>query len=198
MGLEKRARHPLAMMLVYRSLTRRLQPGLENSTFNRNVESHTPYARRRPHSNRNACQTSLPSQLRVDVDGSPESLEFYSRHGFVRSSAEDVKSPTGGVILAGEREAALKAVKASLEDGAVPGAGAMNLMARLLHDAGDLQGAVEAYIKALEVPVWPASGLAPLCSDRKCHVQRTCVSWTRVVLIAFCSRHDVCADFHLE
>ena len=35
--------------------------------------------------------------------------------------------------------------------GEAPGAVVMNLMARLLHDAGNLEGAVNAYLKALEV-----------------------------------------------
>ncbi|CAN0267269.1 unnamed protein product [Ectocarpus sp. 12 AP-2014] len=91
------------------------------------------------------------SQLRVEVDDSPQSVDFYSRHGFIRSVEA---ASEGRVLLAGDRVAALGAIQASLtggdEQGTV-GAVVMNLMARLLHDAGNLQGAVDAYLKALEL-----------------------------------------------
>lgn len=57
------------------------------------------------------------------------------------------------MLLSGERDAALTAVRGSLDGGAGRGAVGMNLMARLLHDAGDLQGAVDAYLKALEASI---------------------------------------------
>lgn len=59
------------------------------------------------------------------------------------------------MLLAGDRGAALSAIKELMvsgeREGAAPGAVVMNLMARLLHDAGNLEGAVNAYLKALEV-----------------------------------------------
>lgn len=89
-------------------------------------------------------------QLRVEVEDSPQSVDFYSRHGFIRSVEA---ASEGRVLLAGDRVEALGAIQASLtggdEQGTV-GAVVMNLMARLLHDAGNLQGAVDAYLKALE------------------------------------------------
>lgn len=92
-------------------------------------------------------------QLRVEADDSPQSAQFYARHGFV--SATEV-SPEGRLLLAGDRNAALAAIQESLREGGGEGQGGvgavtMNLMARLLHDVGNLQGAVDAYLKALEV-----------------------------------------------
>ncbi|CAM9139765.1 unnamed protein product [Scytosiphon promiscuus] len=91
------------------------------------------------------------SQLRVEVEDSAASIGFYSRHGFIPSTEA---APEGCVLLEGDRVAALEAVQASLgggeSQGAV-GAVAMNLLARLLHDAGDLPGAANAYLKALEI-----------------------------------------------
>lgn len=55
------------------------------------------------------------------------------------------------MLLAGDRGAALSAIKDMVKTGEGPGAVVMNLMARLLHDAGNLQEAVNAYLKALEV-----------------------------------------------
>lgn len=57
------------------------------------------------------------------------------------------------MLLAGDRDAALSAIKETMVsgEGEGPGAVVMNLMARLLHDAGNLAGAVDAYLKALEV-----------------------------------------------
>lgn len=105
-------------------------------------------------------------QLRVEADDSPESVAFYARHGFIRSTgcsplseAEAGAKAEGRVLLAGDRGAALSAIKAMMVspvegEGECPnavGAVVMNLMARLLHDAGNLEGAVDAYLKALEV-----------------------------------------------
>ncbi|CAN0086278.1 unnamed protein product [Ectocarpus fasciculatus] len=92
------------------------------------------------------------SQLRVEVDDSPQSVDFYTRHGFIRSVET---ASEGHVLLVGDRVAALEAIQASLtggdgDDQGTVGAVVMNLMARLLHDAGNLQGAVDAYLKALE------------------------------------------------
>lgn len=87
----------------------------------------------------------------MEVDDSPSSIDCYSRHGFIRST--DAASE-GRVHLQGDRMAALVAVQASLGGGEGQAAGSavvMNLMGRLLHDAGDLPGAANAYLKALEV-----------------------------------------------
>ena len=101
---------------------------------------------------------SIPSffflvQLRVEADGSPQSVKFYARHGFIPSDEEATSE--GQVLLAGDRGAALSAIKEIMVSGdgvrEAPGAVVVNLMARLLHDAGNLEGAVNAYLKALEV-----------------------------------------------
>lgn len=61
------------------------------------------------------------------------------------------------MLLAGDRGTALSAIKermvAPVEGGGGGAVGAvvMNLTARLLHDAGNLAGAADAYLKALEV-----------------------------------------------
>lgn len=97
----------------------------------------------------------------MEADDSPQSVDFYARHGFVRSTT-DGASPEGRVLLAGDRDAALTALRSKAMSVPTTGDGggeakgaadavAMNLMARLLHDAGDLAGAVDAYLKALEV-----------------------------------------------
>lgn len=87
----------------------------------------------------------------MEVDGSRESLDFYSRHGFVRSPTDGTPSSEGQLlVLSGDREAGLRAIRALPQEGASIGAVGMNLMGRLLHDVGDLQGAVNAYLKALE------------------------------------------------
>ena len=86
----------------------------------------------------------------MEVDDSPQSLEFYSLHGFVPSANGQGESAEGRMLLSGDRDAGLEAIEASLKGGAVS-AVVMNLKARLLHDKGDLQGAVDAYLKALEV-----------------------------------------------
>lgn len=102
-------------------------------------------------------------QLRVEADDSPQSVGFYARHGFVPSTEESSSEGRGFVLLAGDRDAGLSAIRAmtmvvSPAEGEGEGRGpgtvgavVMNLMARLLHDAGDLAGAVDAYLKALEV-----------------------------------------------
>lgn len=105
----------------------------------------------------------LSPQLRVEADDSPQSVDFYVRHGFVRFTTDEAL-PEGRTLLAGDRDAALTALRTMATSTSVtpPGdrggeakggadAVAMNLMARLLHDAGDLAGAVDAYLKALEV-----------------------------------------------
>lgn len=90
----------------------------------------------------------LLSQLRVQVeDGS--NVDFYARHGFVRSEITD-EVASGRVLLSGNRDAALVAVRGMVEQ-ENGGAVVMNLMARLLHDAGDVGGAVDAYLKAVQV-----------------------------------------------
>lgn len=83
------------------------------------------------------------------MDNSQSTLDFYARHGFVCSTTPSGAAPGGRALLSGDRDAALTAIRGSLDGGAV----GMNLMARLLHDAGDLQGAVDAYLKALEASV---------------------------------------------
>lgn len=63
------------------------------------------------------------------------------------------------MLLSGDRDAALKAIKelvsvsgsSSGEGTGVGSAVVMNLIARLLHDTGNLQGAVDAYLMALKV-----------------------------------------------
>lgn len=86
-------------------------------------------------------------QLRVEIDDGSKA-DFYARHGFVRFESNEKVAP-GRVLLSGERDAALCAVRGLLEQEA-GGAVVMNLLARLLHDAGDLQGAVDAYLKAVQ------------------------------------------------
>eukprot|EP00903_Cladosiphon_okamuranus_P012524 g11727.t1 len=91
------------------------------------------------------------NQLRVEAEDSLQSIDFYARHGFIPFT-EELQSPSEGrVLLAGDRGAALSAIKDMMESGECPGAVVMNLMARLLHDAGNLDGAVNAYLKALEM-----------------------------------------------
>eukprot|EP00904_Undaria_pinnatifida_P002699 jgi/Undpi1/1242/HiC_scaffold_108.g14156.m1 len=90
------------------------------------------------------------SQLRVEADDSRQSLAFYKLHGLVRSGSARGELPEGRVVLSGDRDAGLEAIEASLAGGAVS-AVVMNLKARLLHDKGDLQAAVGAYLKALEM-----------------------------------------------
>lgn len=95
----------------------------------------------------------IPLQLRVEADDSPQSVKFYARHGFISATEA---SPEGRLLLTGDRNAALTAIQESLREGeregqSGVGAVTMNLMARLLHDVGNLQGAVDAYLKALEV-----------------------------------------------
>lgn len=103
----------------------------------------------------------------MELDGSRKSLDFYSRHGFVRPSPEGTPSSKGEVaVLSGDREAGLRAMRALTQEGASIGAVGMNLMGRLLHDVGDLQGAVDAYLKALEASskCW-IMPLAKFCFD---------------------------------
>lgn len=107
-----------------------------------------------PHEGCCRSSNTFPSnQLRVEIeDGSLRQLEeFYARHGFVRSIPDERAGP-GRILLSGERDAALAAVRGILEEGDGGGADAvvMNLQARLLHDAGDLEGAVDAYLKAVQ------------------------------------------------
>lgn len=109
------------------------------------------------HSLRQRTSLVFDFQLRVEADDSPQSKEFYARHGFVSATKA---SADGCLLLAGDRNAALTAIQELFREGEgedVGGVGAvvMNLMARLLHDAGNLQGAVDAYLKALEVSLNP-------------------------------------------
>lgn len=89
----------------------------------------------------------------MEADDSRQSLAFYKLHGLVRSGSARGELPEGRVVLSGDRDAGLEAIEASLAGGAVS-AVVMNLKARLLHDKGDLQAAVGAYLKALEVPYY--------------------------------------------
>lgn len=80
-------------------------------------------------------------------------VEFYARHGFVLS--ETIDQVAGGrFLLSGNRDAALMAVRGMTEQ-ENNGAVVMNLLARLLHDAGDVEGAVNAYLKAVQVCAVP-------------------------------------------
>lgn len=90
-------------------------------------------------------------QLNVEVEDSPAAIEFYSGHGFVHSSTSSMPLQEGRLLLSGERDAALQAIEGSLAKGLGVSAVMMNLLGRLRHDAGNLQGAVDAYLKALEV-----------------------------------------------
>lgn len=80
---------------------------------------------------------------------------FYARHGFVGSASNDERFAPGRLWLSGDRRAALKGVRGLLGEKYLRENGGnailANLLGRLLHDTGDLQGAVDAYLKALEV-----------------------------------------------
>lgn len=84
--------------------------------------------------------------------GDESSLDFYTRHGFVRTE-NDEEVGTSHVVLRGDRDAALAAIRGMAEQGS-GGAVVMNLVARLLHDKGDLEGAVDAYLKAVQVSLY--------------------------------------------
>lgn len=106
------------------------------------------------------CQSlDVPSQLRVEVDETllPMKQAFYARHGLVSWSLESPsdKSPRGSVLLVGDRGVALEAAEKVVAESVPTGDGCsavmLNLVARLRHDAGDLEGAVDAYLRALQV-----------------------------------------------